>query len=202
MSSRTGTDGGDGAPSILAPGLLIGVGLGGFVDGILLHQVLQWHHMLTNTGSDTIGLAEYPADTVRGLEVNTLWDGFFHVVSWVAVVVGVALLWQRVVVRRGPWSRLSLLGLVLAGWGVFNLVEGVVSHHVLQIHHVRDLGDVENVVLWDLGFLALGAALLVVGLALYRWGQRRAARDAPTGSGGDPPGTGRHEPAVGSDQPG
>jgi hypothetical protein len=25
----------------------MGVGLGGFVDGILLHQILQWHHMLT-----------------------------------------------------------------------------------------------------------------------------------------------------------
>jgi Predicted membrane protein (DUF2243) len=29
------------------PGILLGVGLGGFVDGIVLHQILQWHHMLT-----------------------------------------------------------------------------------------------------------------------------------------------------------
>jgi uncharacterized membrane protein len=33
------------ARSVTAPGILLGVGLGGFVDGILLHQVLQWHHM-------------------------------------------------------------------------------------------------------------------------------------------------------------
>src|SRR3954447_23051246 len=44
-----------------APGLLLGIGLGGFVDGILLHQILQWHHMLTSTGS-------YPMTTVAGLE--------------------------------------------------------------------------------------------------------------------------------------
>jgi uncharacterized membrane protein len=25
----------------------MGLGLGGFLDGIVLHQVLQWHHMLT-----------------------------------------------------------------------------------------------------------------------------------------------------------
>jgi nucleoside-diphosphate kinase len=30
-----------------APGILLGIGLGGFVDGIVLHQMLQWHHMLT-----------------------------------------------------------------------------------------------------------------------------------------------------------
>jgi uncharacterized membrane protein len=25
----------------------LGIGLGGFVDGIVLHQILQWHHMST-----------------------------------------------------------------------------------------------------------------------------------------------------------
>ena len=30
------------------PGILLGVGLGGFVDGMMLHQILQWHHTLTS----------------------------------------------------------------------------------------------------------------------------------------------------------
>ena len=47
------------------PGFLLGVGFGGFVDGIVLHQILQWHHMLTATG-------DHPADTVTGLEENVL----------------------------------------------------------------------------------------------------------------------------------
>ncbi len=38
-------------PSPKLPGLLLGIGLGGFVDGIVLHQILQWHHMLTDEGS-------------------------------------------------------------------------------------------------------------------------------------------------------
>ena len=25
------------------------------------------------------------------------------------------------------------------GWGLFNLVEGIIDHHVLEIHHVRDM---------------------------------------------------------------
>ena len=175
----TATDTRRAVPSVLAPGLLLGVGLGGFVDGILLHQVLQWHHMLSNTSDDRIGIDHYPVDTVAGLEVNTLWDGFFHVATWVAVVVGLALLWRRVTRSPGPWSRRSLLGAVLAGWGLFNLVEGIVDHHLLQIHHVRQVGDVDNVLLWDLGFLAVGAAFLAIGLILYRRGQRRLST-APT----------------------
>ncbi len=134
-------------PGVLLPGLLLGVGLGGFVDGILLHQVLQWHHMLTSTG-------EHPATTVAGLEINTRWDGFFHAFTWLAVVVGLFVLGQRVTSRRGPWPRTGLFGAVLAGWGVFNLAEGIIDHHILGIHHVRT--DVGNVLLWDLGFLALG----------------------------------------------
>lgn len=163
-------------PSILGPGLLIGIGLGGFVDGIVLHQVLQWHHMLTNTPDDNIGLDEYPTTTVEGLETNTVIDGYFHVFTWFAVVIGLAMLWRIVASRGGPWSRLSLLGAVLAGWGTFNLFEGIVNHHILQIHHVRMEQDVDDVLVWDLGFLALGALLLIAGMAMYRREQNQPVR--------------------------
>lgn len=147
--------------SLVAPGLLLGVGLGGFVDGIALHQILQWHHMLTSEGS-------YPATTVGGLEVNTLWDGLFHASTWVFTAVGLLLL-TRAVASGVAWSRRMLLGLVLAGWGTFNLVEGVVDHHILGIHHVR-----AGAPLLDLAFLGLGALLLVGGLSLARRGEREA----------------------------
>lgn len=161
------------------PGLLLGVGLGGFVDGIVLHQILQWHHLLSNTDADNLGLPTYPVDTVVGLEVNTLWDGLFHAVTWVAVVLGLVLLCRRATACAGPFSRRSLLGLTLAGWGLFNLVEGIVDHHLLQIHHVRDARDVDSVLAWDLGFLALGVALLAGGLALHR-SRPALARSGPS----------------------
>jgi uncharacterized membrane protein len=47
------------APAPRAPGLLLGIGLGGFVDGIVAHQILQWHHMLTGT-------SEHPMTTSPG----------------------------------------------------------------------------------------------------------------------------------------
>ena len=152
-----------------APGVVLGVGLGGFFDGIVLHQVLQWHHMLSNTGADRIGIATYPVTTVDGLEVNTLWDGLFHVTTYVFVIVGLLWLWRRL--GQGgadrPPPRL-LVGALLAGWGVFNLVEGVVDHHLLAIHHVYDTGDPALTLLVDLLFLGVGAALVVSGWLLMR----------------------------------
>jgi uncharacterized membrane protein len=138
---------------------LLGVGLGGFIDGIVLHQILQWHHMLTATG-------DHPSTTVAGLEDNTLADGLFHAATWVLVLIGTTIAvraWQRGELAP-PWR--AHIGMLLAGWGVFNVVEGVVNHHILTVHHVRD--DVSDKLPWDLGFLAFGAVLVIMGLALAR----------------------------------
>ncbi len=149
------------SPTLTLPGLLLGIGLGGFVDGIVLHQILQWHHMLTSEGS-------YPASTVAGLETNTLWDGLFHLATWIATTVGLWLLWKRLRLDAA-WTGRQLLGLMLAGWGLFNLVEGVIDHHILGIHHVK-AGSGQT--LSDVAFLALGALLLAVGILTTRTGGR------------------------------
>ncbi|MCL3817974.1 DUF2243 domain-containing protein [Aeromicrobium wangtongii] len=140
-------------------GLLMGIGFGGFVDGIVLHQILQWHHMLSH---------EESMKTVAGLEVNTLADGFFHAATWIFVLAGsIAMLisWRQG--RLSPNLPFHL-GLLLTGWGLFNVVEGVVDHHILQLHHVRD--DLGAPLSWDLGFLAFGVALVVGGWLLHRRG--------------------------------
>jgi uncharacterized membrane protein len=62
--------------------------------------------------------------------------------------------------------------MLLAGWGVFNVVEGLVDHQLLGIHHVRD--DLGAPLGWDLAFLALGAVLTIGGLLLTRSGVRNA----------------------------
>ncbi len=169
----------DAAPAGLQlPGIVLGVGLGGFVDGILLHQLLQWHHMLTSTNDDRIGVKYYNPDTVSGLEMNTVWDGIFHVVCWLAVLTGLAILYSRVTHhRRRVWTSRALWGWVLVGWGLFNLVEGVLDHHILGIHHVY-AGDGQ--IWWDLGFLLLGALLVAGGRLLQRGGQPFDP-EAPTG---------------------
>jgi len=155
------------ASSITLPGILLGLGVGGLVDGILLHQVLQWHHMRTGDGT---GGGE-PFTTVAGLEANTLADGFFHVATLILTLVGLFLLWRRAGANGRRHPPTELLGLLLAGWGLFNIVEGTVNHLILEIHHVRD--DLGGPLGWDLGFLAFGAALIVAGWLLARRSQRR-----------------------------
>jgi uncharacterized membrane protein len=142
-------------------GVLLGVGLGGFVDGIVLHQILQWHHLLTDVAEHEA----FPDPTVLSLEENTFWDGLFHATTWVFVAVGLVLLW-RALSAGSRTTPLRFAGLLLAGWGAFNLVEGIVDHHLLTIHHVRD--DVAEPLWWDLGFLGFGTLLLAVGLVLAR----------------------------------
>ena len=143
------------------PLLLFGVGLGGFVDGIVLHQILQWHHMISDT-------SEGPMGTVAGLEKNTLADGLFHLFAFVVVVAALYLAMRERRADAGAespsWGVVS--GWLLVGWGAFNIVEGVVDHHLLTVHHVRD--DVDDPLIWDLGFLGISIVLLLTGLALVR----------------------------------
>jgi uncharacterized membrane protein len=148
---------------VTVAGVLLGAGLGGFVDGIVLHQILQWHHMLTSHGR----YGRFPHATVADLEDNTRWDGVFHAGTWLLVVVGLYLL--VAVLRRSPEAGPSLgalTALLAIGWGLFDVVEGLVNHHLLGLHHVRD--DVTEPLSWDLAFLAWGAVLVAGGLAARR----------------------------------
>lgn len=144
---------------IIASGILLGTGMGGFVDGVLLHQLLQWHNMLSS--------AHPPLDLVS-MKYNVLWDGIFHVLTWAVTAAGLARLWRAG--QRGDvaWSTRSLLGSLLVGWGLFNFVEGLLDHRILGTHHVH-AGTRE--LAWDLGFLASGLLMLVVGWALIRTGR-------------------------------
>lgn len=152
--------------------LLLGIGLGGFVDGILLHQVLQWHNMLS---------AVVPPATMEAMQLNMRADGLFHAAAWAATFAGVLVLWSAF--GRGgtlPSTRF-FLGTLLAGWGWFNLVEGLVNHHVFGLHHVRDLP--EHVPAFDWAFLLVGgigfiaAGTLVRNSAPRKLPERRAGYD-------------------------
>ncbi len=154
------------------PALLLGVGLGGFVDGIVLHQILQWHHMVSHTPGNS-------PTTVAGLEVNTRADGYFHSATWLCVTMG--SLWMFAAWRSGRLAMgwRSLIGLLLVGWGGFNLVDGVVDHHILGLHHVRD--DLGGPLVWDLGFLGVSVLLTGAGWLLHRSGGRAGRRAPVTG---------------------
>ena len=141
---------------LVTAGLVIGIGMGGFVDGILFHQILQIHNMLS---------ARVPTDTLVGAKVNMVWDGLFDAVDWFATALGIALLWRAVQRPEAPRSGRALAGAVVAGWGVFDLVEGTIDHHLLGLHHVYERAGPSA---WDGVFLLFGAALLATGMLIVR----------------------------------
>jgi uncharacterized membrane protein len=148
---------------LVAAGILIGAGLlAGFVDGILLHEILQWHHMVTSVR---------PATNLSNLEANTLADGLFHLGTWTLTVIGGVLLWRAGGRDDVPWSPKIFGGSLLFGAGLFNFIEGIVDHQILGIHHVK---PGPNQLAWDIGFLIFGAGLALVGWILLRSGQKES----------------------------
>jgi len=148
-------------------GIFLGLGLGGFFDGIVLHQILQWHHMLSSAG--------YPITSVENLQVNTLWDGLFHASTYIFTVIGLILFWRTSHRAHQWWSGRLLTGTVLMGFGIFNLVEGIIDHHLLGIHHVNETVPESQWIYWDIAFLVWGAIMLAAGWIPYRSGTRVSA---------------------------
>jgi uncharacterized membrane protein len=119
--------------------------MGGFVDGILLHQIAGWHNM---------GSAILPPTTMEAMRQNMIWDGLFHAVVWMITFVGIYLLLLDARHSAQLPSVRAFTGQLIVGWGLFNLVEGIIDHHVLNFHHVRDLPT--HVPLYDWLFLLIG----------------------------------------------
>ena len=106
------------------------------------------------------------------LQVNTLWDGVFHASTYIFVLLGLAVLWPTAHRTHVHWSGKLLAGTILMGFGIFNLVEVVIDHHLLGIHHVKETVPREQWIWWDLGFLSWGAAMFVGGWVLLKRGRQ------------------------------
>jgi uncharacterized membrane protein len=137
--------------------IILGIGIGGFIDGIVLHQILQWHEMLSN---------KIPATTYEGKSINMFWDGIFHGFCTIVVFIGIIRLWQ--LLRR---TDISLSGWLMAsglvtGWGIFNIVEGVIDHHILKLHNVMEIASNHNIA--NFTFLGVSVLMLVVGYIFYK----------------------------------
>jgi uncharacterized membrane protein len=158
--------GGRGFPT--SAGICLGLGLGGFFDGIVLHQILQWHHMLSSAG--------FPPTDLSNLKYNTLWDGLFHAFTYIFVAIGLAILWRAASRPHLKWSGKMLTGTILLGFGIFNVVEGLIDHEILGIHHVNETVSPDQYFYWDIGFLIWGALMVVLGWLIWRDGKAETVR--------------------------
>ena len=133
------------------PAVILGFALGGFFDGILLHQILQWHHLLS--------LVPGAGD----LRMQILWDGYFHAAMYAVALVGLAALWRgRAAVGADPRRR--LWAMLPVGFGLWHGVDAVLSHWLLGLHRIKDDSPVP--LLWDMGWL-VGFGILPAAAGLY-----------------------------------
>lgn len=133
----------------LGAGVLLGVGLAGTLDEVLLHQLLAWHHFYDNS-TTTVGLIS---------------DGLFHLFSTVLLVLGMYRLWRSERDGSTAW-KLRLWAGIAIGTGGFNLYDGIVQHKVLGLHQIRP--DAPSQLPYDLVFNALALVMVLVGVALLR----------------------------------
>lgn len=136
--------------NLFISGLILGLGILGAIDGIVFHQLLQWHHMILSPN----------------LELEIITDGLFAALFSALLVWGGVKIFQDTRKNEVGKSWNVFVGGIFVGGGAFNLVEGIVDHHILKVHRVKPLA--ENPMAYDLGFLAIGVLLVVIGLMIKR----------------------------------
>ena len=173
-------DAGPMGPAIFT-GVLLGIGIAGFIDESIFHQLLQWHNF-------------YWATDQRG---RILSDGLFHVASTLLLLWGVLRLWLDRASRAGARSRAILAG-ILAGAGGFNTYDGVVQHVILHFHLVDEhlcpvANDPNNSVLnchadipYEVVWILIASSILAAGVALARRALTEADAASAQVGGGSP----------------
>ena len=162
----TGADLDRAAPRLrpaVVTGVLLGIGIAGFIDESVFHQLLQWHTF-------------YWATDQRG---RILSDGLFHVGSTLILLWGAWRLW-RDRASWAPWHSRAILGGILVGVGGFNTYDGVVQHVLLHLHLVNEHvcsvpQDPNNSILscradipYEVVWIVLSVAVLVAGILVAR----------------------------------
>ena len=153
-----------GISAIFWTGVLLGIGIIGFLDETLLHQLLQWHTFYWNT--DQHG--------------RILSDGLFHAFSTLVLLWGALRLWRS----RNAWTSPACYAIVAAifiGAGAFDLYDGIVQHALLHFHLVNELvcstpasmrdtvlGICRNDIPYEVVFDAVALFLLIVGILWWR----------------------------------
>jgi uncharacterized membrane protein len=148
---------------VIFTGVLLGIGIVGFIDESIFHQLLQWHNF-------------YWATDQRG---RILSDGLFHVGSTLLLLWGALRLWRDRASWTAAHSRAIVAG-ILIGAGGFNTYDGVVQHVILHFHLVNEhvckvANDPNNSIMncqadipYEVVWILVGAIILGSGVVLAR----------------------------------
>lgn len=142
---------------LISTSVILGIGIGGFIDGIVLHQILQWHEMLSN---------KLPPVNLIAKSVNMFWDGVFHAFTLLITIIGIFSLFNLLSRTNVIISKRAFLGGMLLGWGLFNIVEGIIDHHLLKLHNVRE--HTNYIDAWNYGFLAVSLIMIILAVSVIQ----------------------------------
>lgn len=152
---------------LVAPALLIGLGMAALMDDIVFHHLLQWHHV-TSSGfrPGQLVLPNGPEE-LRA-------DGLLQAGGALLIVIGLVTLW--VTAARRPhalWgvAGASFVGWILFGWALFNILFVSLPAFVLDRHHVNVVGGGQ--LGWDLIYVGVSLTLAALGLGLAVQGRPR-----------------------------
>nr|WP_305120917.1 DUF2243 domain-containing protein [Saccharibacillus sp. JS10] len=122
---------------------MFGMGCIAFIDEVVFHQLLHWHHF-------------YDRSTTSAGLVS---DGLLHAFSWFASVASLFLLAD--LRRKKSWAIKRWVSGLLIGAGFFQLYDGIVHHKLMQIHQIRYGVDLT---IYDWSWNIAGALLLIAGV--------------------------------------
>ena len=131
----------------LFSGILFGIGLAAFLDEVIFHQLLRWHHFYDKSTTD----------------IGMISDGLFHAFSWFATIGGLFLLAD--LKRRNAFFLKRWWGGVLLGAGGFQLYDGTIQHKWMQLHQIR---YVDNILIYDLVWNASAVFMILAGFFLLK----------------------------------
>ncbi|PJN54815.1 hypothetical protein PAEVO_15360 [Paenibacillus sp. GM2FR] len=133
-------------------GILFGLGLVGFIDEVVFHQLLHWHHF-------------YDKSTT---EIGLVSDGLFHAFSWFATI-GSSFMLADLHRRNAFWLKRWIGGILLGG-GAFQLYDGIIQHKWMRLHQIRYNVDIRP---YDWVWNLIAAAMIIVGMILIVRTQNR-----------------------------
>ena len=145
---------------------VFGFGFSGLIDVLLIHHILQWHHLLSGI---------YPMDTLAGLRTNIFADGWFSVGMVVIAGIGAGVVWRAERRTREPLAFRPIAGSAVMGLGIFDLYDAVVDHALLGLHQPLSMGGKYNPH-WAV------VSLLIIGVGAYIYRTATTETDGHTGS--------------------
>jgi uncharacterized membrane protein len=141
---------------LISAGILLGIGLGGLLNGILMNQIFQLHSMFS---------ARLPQDQIAMVKESMVWDGIIHLFSWMITGIAVLVLWNAMMQHDIMRSGRIVAGAFIAGWGIFNSAEGLINHHFLEVHHIVEKFGLS---IYDYIYIGAGIVFMLAGFLIIQ----------------------------------